>query len=90
MLEDYLILISIKLILKLKKFLVVLFDFKILFTSSDSSPSVTKCCCSTSSTGVSGGGTGGNLMKHVQLDLHCGGTSGRLQHRYIGLKYFRI
>uniref|UniRef100_A0A1I8C3F8 Uncharacterized protein n=1 Tax=Meloidogyne hapla TaxID=6305 RepID=A0A1I8C3F8_MELHA len=45
------------------------------------------CCCSNSSTGVAGGGTGGNLMKHVQLHPHCGGTSGRLQHRYIGLNH---
>nr|CAD2190470.1 unnamed protein product [Meloidogyne enterolobii] len=52
-----------------------------------SSPSVARCCCSNSSTGVAGGGTGGNLMKHVQLHPHCGGTSGRFQHRHIGLNH---
>uniref|UniRef100_A0A915NVH5 non-specific serine/threonine protein kinase n=1 Tax=Meloidogyne floridensis TaxID=298350 RepID=A0A915NVH5_9BILA len=50
-----------------------------------SSPSVARCCCSNSSTGVAGGGTGSNLMKHVQLHPHCGGTSGRFQHRHIGI-----
>nr|CAD2163522.1 unnamed protein product [Meloidogyne enterolobii] len=52
-----------------------------------SSPSVARCCCSNSSTGVAGGGTGGNLMKHVQLHPHCGGTSERFQHRHIGLNH---
>nr|CAD2182039.1 unnamed protein product [Meloidogyne enterolobii] len=52
-----------------------------------STPSVARCCCSNSSTGVAGGGTGGNLMKHVQLHPHCGGTSGRFQHRHIGINH---